>query len=117
MRQRTAPTGSYQRCHAAVISPPNQSPVAVTRTSLAGAAVVPSTNRCRPSRALARYASSTRRSTAGRHVETKNAGQANTISSTSAGCTEPSRSAVMTSRNNHPSVENNDMKRWSRANT
>src|SRR6187431_2433501 len=74
VRHRTALTGSYQRRHASVIAPFNQLPVAVTRTSFAGAALVPSRNRWRANRALAMWLSSTRRSTAGRHVETANAG-------------------------------------------
>ena len=117
VRHRAAPTGSNQRRQAAAISLLSQSPVAVTRTSLAGGAVVPSTNRCRPRRALAMKPSSTRRSTAGRHVDTKNAGPANTISSTNAGWTEPSSRAVMTRRNSQPSVANSDMNMWSSANT
>ena len=73
--QRTLATGAYQRSHAARRSRLNQSPVLVTRTSLAGGAVVPSTKRCRARRVLAITDSSTRRSTAGRHVDTQNAGQ------------------------------------------
>ena len=115
--QRTFDTGPYHRSHAARRSAINQSPVLVTRTSLAGGAVVPSTKRWRARRVLAITDSSTRRSTAGRHVDTQNAGRANSINSTSTGWIDASRIAVIARRNSQPSVENSDMNMWSRAKT
>ncbi len=53
--------------------------------------------------------SSTRRSTAGRQVDTQNAGMANSMSRTSAGWIDPNRIAVIANRKSQPSVENNDM--------
>ena len=57
----------------------------VTRTSLPGAAVVAMVNRWRASRLRLRAPLLRRRSTAGRHVEVKTVGSANTASSASAG--------------------------------
>ena len=93
-------------------------PTPVTRTSLPGGAVVPSTNRCRASRLCGAPRSSAARSMPGRHEALITVGSANTTSSTSAGWIdassddrddEPQRSS--------PSVEKIDMKRWSSANT
>ncbi len=106
---RTFETGAYHRSHAARRSATNHSPVFVTRTSLAGGALVPSTKRWRANRVLAITDSSTRRSTPGRHVDTQNAGRANSINSTNTGWIEANRAAVIAKRNIQPSVENNDM--------
>ena len=69
-RQRAAAIGAQPRARAR--RPAGRAapaPMPVTRTSLAGAAVVPTTNRWRARRSWARHRSSTARSTPGRHSD------------------------------------------------
>ena len=106
-RRRTLDVGPYHHFHAASASVINQSPLLETRTSLAGAAVVPSTNRCRANRVLAITDSSAFRSTAGRQVEPERR-EGEHHQQRQHRLIDPSSIAVMTSRNSQPSVENRD---------
>ncbi len=73
-----------------------------TRISLAGPAMVPTSNRCRASRAFGAAASSVRRSTLARHEDTNTAGSANTVSSTNTGWIDMSNATVMRMRPTEP---------------
>ena len=89
----------------------------VTRTSLPGGAVVAVVKRCVASRLSAAPASSTRRSTAGRQVEVRTVGMANTPMRSSTGSTDARSTTVMPSRRRKPRVENTDMYMWSSTKT
>ena len=82
---RAAATGLYHCSHAARRSPTSLAPIPVTRTSLPGEAVVATSNRCRARRVADAPRSSAARSTAGRHVEIRTVGSANSASAASAG--------------------------------
>ena len=86
-------------------------------TSLAGAAVVATVNRCLARRLLCAVRSCTTRSTRGRQVAVNAVGMANTASRMSAGWIDISNATVTTSRRIHPHVENTDMYMWSSTNT
>ena len=80
-------TGPYQASQLARRCSTSRGPIRVTRTSLAGAAVVAVVKRCEASRFDGAPASSARRSTPGRQLEVMTVGIANTPSSRSAGST------------------------------
>ena len=89
----------------------------VTRTSLPGGALVPSANRCSASRLCRAYRSSTARSTAGRQVELRTGGTANTTSRISSGEMLASSTTVTPTRTIQPIVLSSDMYMWSSTNT
>ena len=89
----------------------------MTRSSLPGAGVVPSTNRWRARRSCEDTCSRTSRSTPGRQVAATTVGTAKSTSRPSTGLTWViSRISTIARRMTQPSVENNDMNRWSRPN-
>ncbi len=89
----------------------------VTRTSLAGAAVVAVVKRCSASRRDGAPASSVSRSTAGRQDEVATVGTANSTRRTSTGLIEASSTTVTPRRRIQPAVEKTDMYMWSRTKT
>ena len=89
----------------------------VTRTSLAGAAVVAVAKRCSASRRDGAPASSTSRSTVGRQDDEATVGTAKRASRISTGLTEANSTIVIASRRIQPAVEKTDMYMWSRTKT
>ncbi len=111
--QRARETGpNHRRCSARRCAT-RDGPIPVTRTSLPAAAVVAVANRCVERRRCWAVASSTRRSTAGRHEALSTVGSAKTTSSASRGSTDTSSATVTTSRSTQPHVEKTDMYMWS----
>src|SRR5579862_4158162 len=105
---RTAAMGPYQRSHVVRRSRAIRSPMPITRTSFAAAAVVASVKRWRARRLACAPRSCAARSTAGRHVDVSTVGTANTARSASAGWIDISSAIVTASRSIHPSVVNSD---------
>src|SRR4051812_30108674 len=111
--QRTASSGAYQRSQTARRAAIIPSLMPATRSSLPGAGVVASANRCRASRFDCAVRSRTCRSTPGRQLEVTTVGSANAAISTSAGWIDTSSITVTASRKIQPQVLNTDIYMWS----
>src|SRR5262245_17060380 len=114
---RDGMTWRYQESHAARRSRLSRGPTPVTRTSLAGGAVVATANRWAARRWAVAARSTAARSTPGRQPDVRTVGNANNSNRISAGLIDASSTTVMTNRRIQPRVENTAMYMWSSTNT
>ena len=110
---RVAASGLYHCSHAARRSVTSRGPIPVTRTSLAGGAVVAVAKRWRANRSWCAPASRAARSTPGRHEDVSTVGRANSTIRIRTGLMATSRAMVTPRRRIHPAVEKTDMYMWS----